>query len=139
LGHASIIKLIQNLEDRVNAAKSCSEIVQTIKIFWKKAVHPNHFLMFRLWDKFYFTSHKEGANDEASLRQRICAGEHLIWILGKLDPGLSKRTETVLKILRADKMALSKLQPGREITGDSPQGDESSAIDPSSMGGSHAR
>ena len=29
-----------------------------IKIFWKKAVHPNHFLVFRLWDKFYFTSHK---------------------------------------------------------------------------------
>ena len=50
--------LLQNLEDHVNAAKSCSEIIQMIKIFWKKAVHPNHFLVFRLWDKFYFTSHK---------------------------------------------------------------------------------
>ena len=55
--YSSVI-LLQNLEDHVNAAKSCSEIIQMIKIFWKKAVHPNHFLVFRLWDKFYFTSHK---------------------------------------------------------------------------------
>ena len=82
-----------------------------------------------------------------------------MWTLGKLDPGLSKRdgkccesihtisvehsfqpcrAETVLMIMCADKMALSKLQPDRETTGNLQQEDESSAVD-HSMGGSHAR
>ena len=41
--------------------------------------------------------------------------------------------------MRADKMALCKLQAGRDITGDmSEEENESAAID-HSMGGSHAR
>ena len=49
---------LQVLENRVDATKSCLEIALMIKAYGKKVVHPNHYLMFRLWDKLYFTSFK---------------------------------------------------------------------------------
>ena len=49
---------LQKLEDKVDTAKSCVEITRLLKVFGHKVVHPNHYVMFRLWDNLYFTSHK---------------------------------------------------------------------------------
>ena len=49
---------MQKLEDKIDAAKSCAEITRLLKVFGHKVVHPNHCVMFRLWDKLNFTGHK---------------------------------------------------------------------------------
>ena len=51
-----------------------------IKVYGKKFVHPNHYLMFRLWDRFYFTSHKVYKHQACQMKKDILLASLAIYV-----------------------------------------------------------
>ena len=77
-------------------------------------LHPNHFFIYVLKEKQLLNRPKEANTDANILKKRISLGCELVHLLGKLDPGYTRRKGQLLKALTKDRLTLIKLEKGLE-------------------------
>uniref|UniRef100_A0A0K2VAX9 C2H2-type domain-containing protein n=1 Tax=Lepeophtheirus salmonis TaxID=72036 RepID=A0A0K2VAX9_LEPSM len=127
-GNLEIQNIVDNLEVRIHAHQSNTTSLSSPHSFiletLEEQVHPSHFLVVGLKNKFFFHSYIQniskkffdGLNEEEinhlnnKMKEQIKYGYQILSLVETFDPGYSNHKGTILKQLATLKMQFAKLR-----------------------------